>query len=65
VSPYLFAATVVGSVATTVRALVPVYRDRQRWRFYRHVYDRGGESDLKAAADALEDHDGGDRGLES
>lgn len=64
-SPYLFAATVVGSVATTVRALVPVYRDRQRWRFYRHVYDRGGERALKAAADALKDHDDDDRELES
>jgi hypothetical protein len=65
VSPYLFAAAVVGSVATTVRALVPVYRDRLRWTFYRHVYDRGGERDLKAAADALEDHDDGDPELKS
>jgi hypothetical protein len=60
VSPYLFAATVVGSVAATVRALAPAYRDRQRWRFYRHVYDRGGQRDLKAAADALDDHDDDD-----
>jgi hypothetical protein len=65
VSPYLFAATVVGSVATTVRALVPVYRDRLRWRFYRHVYDRGGPRHLKAAADALEDHNDGDAELAS
>lgn len=54
-SIYLFVAAAIGSVAATVRALVPVYRDRLRWGFYLHVYDRGGQRDLKAAADALED----------
>lgn len=56
----LLIAAVAGSVAATVRALVPVYRDRLRWSFYRHVYDHGGRRDLKAAAGALEPGDDDD-----
>lgn len=54
VSIYIFTIAVAGSVAATVRALVPVYRDRLRWGFYRDVYHHGGRRDLKAAAEALE-----------
>lgn len=59
-SPYLFVVAVAGSVAATVRALVPVYRDGLRWRFYRHIYDKGGPRHLKAASEALENPDSDD-----
>lgn len=58
VSFYFFVATVITSVAAAARALAPVYRERLRLRFYRHIYDHGGRRDLKAAADALEARDG-------
>jgi hypothetical protein len=60
VSTYLLVAVIAGSAAATVRALVPVYRDRLRWDFYRDVYHRGGLRDLKAAAKALENPDDAD-----
>lgn len=56
-SIYIFTAAVAGSIAATVRALAPVYQDRLRWSFLRHVYDKGGRRDLKAAAEVLEERD--------
>jgi hypothetical protein len=44
----------VGFLAAAVRAAAAVRRDRLRWDFFRHVYDKGGRRDLTAAAEALE-----------
>jgi hypothetical protein len=62
VSIYLFVGGLVtGFVVTTVRALVPVYRDHLRWKFYQHIYDHGGQRDLTAVAEALEHGDDNDQ----